>query len=250
MRSWTCRGLLVGLAALLPACTINIGTGDDRGPTPSPTSTASAAEASPPPTGSPLFTEVIGSGNVIAESRPVAGFNRVRLRGSGNLLLEQTGVESLTIEAEDNILPLLRSDVENGELILGLKPGTGIVTHKPIVFKLTVKELGGIEASGSGSIDVKGLSTDRFSLDGSGSSEVGVEGRADEVDVSISGSGDYNGESLTSRRARVTVSGSADVVVNATEALDVQISGSGNVLYVGNPSVTERVSGSGSVERR
>jgi Putative auto-transporter adhesin, head GIN domain len=180
----------------------------------------------------------------------VAGFNLVRLRGSGNLLVEQTGAESLTIEAEDNILPLLRSDVENGVLSLGLRPGVGIVTHKPIVFKLTVKELKGIDASGSGSIVVKRVDTDRFGLEGSGSIEVEVAGRVQEQDVSISGSGGYNGEALTSRSASVKVSGSADVVVNASDALDVQVSGSGNVRYVGNPSVTEKVSGSGSVGRK
>ena len=74
-------------------------------------------------------------------------------------------------------------------------------------------------------------------------------GRAQEQDVSISGSGEYNGEALTSRSARVNVSGSGDVVVNASDALDAQVSGSGNVRYVGNPSVTEKVSGSGSVGR-
>lgn len=238
------------LSLLLPACTVNIGTGDDRTPTPAPTPATASPRASPNPAGSPSVTEVIGSGNVISESRPVAGFKRVRLRGSGNLLVEQTGVESLTIEAEDNILPLLRSDVENGQLILGLRPGTRIVTHKPIVYRLTVKELEGIEGSGSGSVDAKGLNTDRFSFDGSGSIEVRLAGRADELELSISGSGEYDGESLTSRRARVEVSGSADVLVNAQDVLDVQLSGSGDVRYVGNPTVTQRVSGSGSVTKK
>jgi Putative auto-transporter adhesin, head GIN domain len=235
---------------MLPACTINIGPREGPSPTPSPAPPPAAAQAPSTATGSPPVTEAIGSGNVVSEPRPVAGVNLVRLRGSGNLVVEQTGAESLTIEAEDNILPLLRSDVENGVLILGLRPGVGIVTHQPIVFKLTVKQLTGLDASGSGSIVVTGIDTDRFGLEGSGSIEVEVAGRAQEQDVSISGSGRYNGEALTSRSARVTVSGSADVVVNASDALDVQVSGSGNVRYVGNPSITEKVSGSGSVGRK
>ena len=242
-------GVLFGALVLLSGCTINFAHGEGPSPTPSPAPPPAASQPSPTTVESPSVTEAIGSGNVVSEPRPVAGFNLVRLSGSGNLLVEQTGAESLTIEAEDNILPLLRSDVENGALILGLRPGVGIVTHKPIVFKLTVKALKGIDASGSGSIDVKGLDADRFDFEGSGSMQAVVAGRAQEQDVSISGSGEYNGEALTSRSARVNVSGSGDVVVNASDALDAQVSGSGNVRYVGNPSVTEKVSGSGSVGR-
>lgn len=240
-------GVLFGALVLLSGCTINFAHGEGPSPTPSPAPPPAASQPSPTTIGSP--SEAVGSGNVVSEPRPVAGFDLVRLSGSGNLLVEQTGAESLTIEAEDNILPLLRSDVENGVLILGLRPGVGIVTHKPIVFKLTVKELKGIDASGSGSIDVKGLDTDRFDFEGSGSMQAVVAGRAQEQDVSMSGSGKYNGEALTSRSASVNVSGSGDVVVNASDALDAQVSGSGNVRYVGNPSVTEKVSGSGSVGR-
>jgi hypothetical protein len=46
-----------------------------------------------------------GSGQLSSESRQVSGFTKVELSGSGELKIEQTGTESLTISAEDNVLP-------------------------------------------------------------------------------------------------------------------------------------------------
>jgi hypothetical protein len=243
MRPLAARWLFVVPAMLLAACTINIGTGER--PTPSP----SRASVGPTPTPSPSLTvtQAIGSGNVITETRQVSGFNRIRFRGSGSLIVEQTGVESLTVEAEDNIVPLLRSDVENRVLILGLRPGTSIVAYKPIVFRLTVRELTGIEVSGSGATEVNRLDTARFDFDGSGSGEARLSGRAEVQEVSLSGSGEYDAESLISRAANVRVSGSAEVVINASDSLDVDVSGSADVRYVGSPRLSQRVSGSGSV---
>jgi hypothetical protein len=63
------------------------------------------------------------------------GFTKVELSGTGELRIEKTGTESLTISAEDNILPRLTSKVSGDTLILGTKPTT-IVTTKPITYSL------------------------------------------------------------------------------------------------------------------
>jgi hypothetical protein len=70
--------------------------------------------------------------NVFTETRSVRGFNTVTLEGSGQLVLEQAGTESLTITADDNLLPYLTSDVSDGHLTLGTKPGTNIDSSTPV----------------------------------------------------------------------------------------------------------------------
>jgi hypothetical protein len=67
------------------------------------------------------------------------GFTKVELSGTGELPIEKTGTESLTISAEDNILPRLTSKVSGDALILGTKPNTTIVTTKPITYSFTVR---------------------------------------------------------------------------------------------------------------
>jgi hypothetical protein len=67
---------------------------------------------------------VNGSGTLTTQSRPVSEFTEVELLGDGELSIEQTGSESLSIEAEDTILPMLRSRIANGRLILDTQEHT------------------------------------------------------------------------------------------------------------------------------
>ena len=54
---------------------------------------------------------VRGSGNVIDETREVSGFDFVSISNSGQATISVGDTESLVITAEDNILPLIQSNV-------------------------------------------------------------------------------------------------------------------------------------------
>ena len=114
---------------------------------------------------------VRGSGNVISEDRDVSGFSKISLSGSGSLYIEQGNEESLTIKAEDNLVPLIRTEVSGNTLSIGTKLGTSITPTKSIEFYLKVKDVESISVSGSGSINCSGLETDDLSIKTSGSSK-------------------------------------------------------------------------------
>jgi Putative auto-transporter adhesin, head GIN domain len=191
-----------------------------------------------------------GSGQLATTQREVSGFTKVELAGQGDLTVEQTGTESLTISAEDNLLPLLTSDVSGDTLVLGTKPNTSIVTTKAISYSLTVKDLNGLAVSGSGTISAPKLAATALSTEISGSGTITVKGAATDQDLEISGSGRYQAEELTSRTVKARISGSGKASVMATEVLDVQISGSGSVTYSGNPQVKQEISGSGQLIKK
>jgi hypothetical protein len=193
---------------------------------------------------------VTGSGKVVTETRNVSGFSAVSLDGSGRLVIEQTGTESLTITGDDNLLPYIESDVSGKTLTLGEKSGTNISPSKDIVFKLTVKSLDNIDISGSGTADAKGLQGQTLKVDISGSGEVSADGAADDLNIGISGSGRYRGDGFRSKRAKVDISGSGNAVLAVSEKLDANVSGSGSIEYVGDPQIHQDISGSGSVRKR
>lgn len=193
---------------------------------------------------------VRGSGVVASEPRDASGFSEVRLGGTGEVIIEQTGKDSVTVEAEDNILPLLRTAVENGVLRLDIQNGVSIQTTKPIRYHVTTKTLTGVGVSGSGTVRATGIDADRFTADISGSGNAALAGRADDLKLKISGSGSVDAAGLNSRSVAATISGSGDATVNATDRLDATVSGSGSVRYGGSPQVNQRVSGSGRVARR
>src|SRR5258705_10697028 len=91
--------------------------------------------------GSNLIT---GSGNVTRVDRPVSGFAAVALEGSGEVVITQGASEGLTIEAEDNLLPLITSEVKDGVLRLDFNRAdwrTVIKPTKPIRFLVSVCDL-------------------------------------------------------------------------------------------------------------
>lgn len=194
---------------------------------------------------------VAGSGKIATESRPVADFSTVSLGGSGHVIIEQTGTESLTITTDDNLLPYIEAEVRGTTLQLGVKqPFTSLRPTRDIVFKLTVKQLEGLEISGSGQAEAKGLDTERLGIEISGAGTVAAQGTAHSLGLNISGSGSYDGEQLKSTSAAAAISGSGSAVLAVNDTLTADVSGSGSIEYVGNPHVTQNVSGSGSVDRR
>lgn len=195
-----------------------------------------------------LDTKVKGSGNVKTEIREVRDFSKVVNNTSIDLHISQTGDESLTIEAEDNILPLLTSDVSNGTLSLGAKPDANFSLTKPAVYKLSVKNLKAFRLNGSANTTAANIRTPQLEVVITGSGNTTFSGIADHQDVSVSGSGKYDAFELESKQSKVILSGSGDVFIHAKDELDVTISGSGNVQYKGTPKISQSISGSGSVK--
>jgi hypothetical protein len=85
----------------------------------------------------------------VTETRAVSGISGVSVNGVGLLLIEQTGSESLTVTAAENILPLVTTEIVGDLLILGIQPNTQINTTQGIVYRLTVRQLDRITLSGA-----------------------------------------------------------------------------------------------------
>ncbi len=190
---------------------------------------------------------IVGNGNVISESRTVGGFRGVALSGAGRLIVDRNGFESLTLTAEENILPHLTSRVSGGLLELGVEPGRSVSTRREILYEVSARTLDELHISGAGDVDVMGLDSRDFQTTISGAGNVTAFGEVDSQSLTISGAGRYDAEGVRSRRARITVSGAGFARLRVSDELDVTISGAGTVEYYGDPVV--HVSGEGSVRR-
>jgi hypothetical protein len=209
---------------------------------------------------------VTGSGNVTTETRPLADWTAVALACSGTLDLEIGTNQGITIEAEDNILPLIETRVEDDRLQIQFKPGVqSIRPTQPIRFRAATPAIDGLAVSGSGSISapeiagasltmrssgsgsivVASASVSKLDANISGSGSVSVGGEVRDCELRVSGSGDLNAHSLTSQRAHVNVSGSGSIIIRVEREIEGRISGSGSIVYSGRPAVSVRTSGSG-----
>ena len=191
---------------------------------------------------------IYGSGKMKTEVRPVEKFASVRVSVPANVLIERTGAEGLSVTADDNLLPILDSEVEDGTLHLSIAKGKSFSGRIPI-FRITVADLRELDVEGSGSVKASKLDGSALSLSVSGSGDVHLAGRSDDLAVAVDGSGSVDAAELQAKRAKVAVLGSGDVTVDARDELEATIMGSGGVDYLGSPKVTSSVLGSGSINR-
>jgi hypothetical protein len=125
--------------------------------------------------------------------------------------LELTGTESLTVEAEENLLPLLITTVENGTLTIGVKRSVNLSPTRPVIFHVTASRLDAVGVSGSGSIDAGELTAEQFTARVSGSGNVKVAALdAPETVATISGSGGIRIGRVETRQLRCNISGSGN----------------------------------------
>jgi hypothetical protein len=217
-----------------------------------------------------LSSCAVGSRRVVTSTREVSGFDQLVFEGLGEVTITQGNRESLTIEAESNVISRITTEVRGGTLYIGWRPGPfglSVVPTKPIRYELTMRDidsldltgLGGIYAgeiatdrltvsiSGGGKVVVRSLNADRLivNLTGLGSCELSGEVRRQEV--LLAGTGDYDGADLESEIAALALNGLGKATVWVTEDLDITITGAGGVEYYGSPRMTQDVSGLGRV---
>jgi hypothetical protein len=190
-----------------------------------------------------------GSGTSKTETRTVGKFNAVELLGSGRLVIERTGTESLSITADDNLLPLYTSEIRDGTLYLSVEKGKSVSGMRPL-YNITVGDLREVELIGSGDIVATKLDGASFSMSIAGSGSATLAGRVDALDISIAGSGSADAAELKAKRGKVSISGSGNVTVAASDELDASIAGSGSILYIGSPKVSSSIAGSGSIKQK
>jgi hypothetical protein len=198
-----------------------------------------------------INTQIIeGSGKLGSETRSLAGFDAIELAGSGDLEVVFGENESVFIETDDNILPLIETRVRGGTLIISTRSNTNILPQLGIHILVTMKSIKAVSLPGSGNISIPGLQAQSFEIDLPGSGNIAVEGSVENLDAAISGSGNILCGDLRANSATARLEGSGLIVVNASDSLTVNINGSGSVHYRGSPAnINQTVNGSGSINQ-
>jgi hypothetical protein len=212
----------------------------------------------------------VGSRRLITEDTEVGSFDKVYFSTIGELTVRQGDRESLTIEAESNVIRRITAEVKDETLYIDMRsvfPWWGVVPTKPIKYDLTVRDLAALDLSGVGGIYAGAIDTDRLDLNISGAGEIIIRalnaetlvvehsgvgkcelaGEVIRQEIMLSGAGECEAADLESETADVEVTGVGKATVWAKERLDISLSGAGSVGYYGDPTVTQNVSGVGRV---
>ncbi len=195
------------------------------------------------------FDHIAGSGTMKLEKRSVPTFTAVHINGAYEVEIVAQKEQSLEIEGDDNLLPLIKTEVKNGELEIGNEKAFS--TKHKLHVRISVQNLDGIHTSGASNFVATGIKSDAFKIETSGASEFKLSGEVKTLSIESSGAGSIDAKDLRAEKVDISSSGAATADVYASEELSASVSGAGSVDYYGNPkTVKEDKSGAGSITKR
>ena len=146
---------------------------------------------------------VSGSGNVITEDRTLDDIDRITVQGSANVVLRQETTQSVSVEADDNIVPIITTEVRGGELFIS--NSQSYRTRNAVTVYVAIPSVRSLRVQGSADIV----------------SETSLEGST--LEMSASGSGDIRSEvyydELTANNANQELKLSSVFKINAAAIL-------------------------------
>lgn len=212
-----------------------------------------------------------GSGQLITQVRDVSNFDRVQIDGAGELIIIQGDAESLEIQAEDNIIDELTSEVSDSTLVLGYRDNflrNTIIPTERITYTLNVIDLSEVTINGAADMEIGSLETDTLALTINGAGQVSIDqivadslsvqisgtttiditGQVTDQTITIDGAGNYKADELETKSTTIDINGLGNATVWAHENLNINIDGGGNLRYYGSPNVTQDINGVGDID--
>ncbi len=212
--------------------------------------------------------DVHGNGKVVKQTRVVSNFDGLEISGAFDVILRQGDPESVVIEADENLLPLITTEVHGTTLVIDNKKSIKSPTTLKVF--ITFKDMKRMETSGavdilaenrltlgefslhtSGASSITmGLTVQKLGLNCSGASKLKLSGTAVDVEADFSGACDVFAFDLVSENFKIDLSGAGKAQIHVTKKLDAEISGAGSVHYKGSPAmVNQSVSGAGAIKK-
>lgn len=167
------------------------------------------------------------------EARNVATFSKIAYRLPGKLYLRQGSPQKVEIEANEESLTKIKTNVEGDKLIIETESKWTNWGNDDgnITVYITVKDINAVSVSGSGELTAE------------------TKIVADELDLKVSGSGSLTAELQVSGELRADVSGSGGMELKGScSKYSSNVSGSGKVtIQTASEEVSFSVSGSGKI---
>lgn len=205
-----------------------------------------------------------GSSSLTRRTVAVADFDRIHVGVVGEIVIEQTGEESLAIETAAPYQHAVKAEVRGNTLYLETRRSffwrrlfSGALRAPELHVTIGVDDLHAIEMDGVGKLHVGDLATDDLAvhlegmglvdiqhlnaemltvrLDGAG--DIAVSGNVTTQSVHLNAMGTYTADELRSDTAWVGLRGAGAAHVWVVEELTASTEGLGDIRYKGTPDV-------------
>lgn len=209
-----------------------------------------------------------GNGNVVTDSREITNeFTIVSASEGLDVYVTQADDFNIKVEADDNVIDLISTDIKDGKLRIHTIENIGRATKKIYV---SLPEITALNSSSGSDLIAQNLITgDKIELNASSGSDLNVKIKAYEIDadassgadIKVSGEtnilhtnassgADIKAKNLLAKICYADASSGSDITVNVSESLTADASSGADISYSGNASVESRKRVSGSIHHR
>lgn len=189
-----------------------------------------------------------GSGRMATEARTVSEFTQIDVGSVFQVEVTAQGEYSVEVEADDNLLQFIKTEVRGGRLEISLDKR--VKTSNPMRIRITAPNIDRIEASGASKVNLSNLKNSELTVDTSGASKINVSGETAKLDIDVSGASKIDAGSLLTLTANIDASGASHVNVNVANELVADASGASRITYTGSATVSKSTSGASSVSQK
>ncbi len=200
------------------------------------------------------------SHHIITEERFTGTFHSLDVSDAIDVdVLFTNGTYSVFIEADDNIMPYVLTDVTAGVLYIRLKnsicigPHASIKVHisNPFVEAVDISGASRVEFNNSQNIPYFKLSTSgasmfqgefyctTFDADMSGASVADIWGAADYANIKLSGASKLGDYSFSINTLDIVLSGASTASLTVNQVMNIEASGASSFYYKGNGLIND-----------
>ena len=210
-----------------------------------------------------------GNGHVVTQTREISDFKKIKVSTGMEVTLVQSDRELVTVEADENLLDVIRTELKRDEL--NIFSEERIRKYKKLHITVEFKHLeelrtsSGAQVKSDGMIQVKSLKTSAssgsqqslsinvrsFDAKASSGAHIRVQGKTDDADFDASSGSHIKAGGVIAENCNAEVSSGAHVYIEVTNSFDGKASSGGHIYYNGNPkSVNIKTSSGGNIKKQ
>ncbi len=190
-----------------------------------------------------------GSGHVSTEARDITGFSGVDVSGVFQVDITSQKDFAVEVEADDNLLPLIKTEVRDG--MLHIETERRISTNNGLKIRISAPDISKINASGVARVNLVNVNNNELRSYTSGAAKTTVSGVTAKLLAEVNGASSLDAESLRAEAAEVDASGASSASIFATDELSSDASGASKIVYSGSPAnIKKNSSGASTIKEK
>lgn len=202
--------------------------------------------------------DIKGSGYILTEQRATSPFESIEVSRAIKVFLSQGEKLEITVEADDNLLPYIKTEIKEQTLKIYLPDDTNITTHSDMNVFVTVPKITKLEVSTAAKIEgTNPWKMDNLSLDvttagsvkleltageieaeASTAARIELKGTATKLEADVTTAANLKARELKVKIAKIDASTAGNVEIDVTEQLRYDVNTGAKLIYKGDAHTT------------